>query len=74
MRTSWRGVKVRALVENVIANLAITELPYGKTVDSLCESIKKAADKGRIKIRQIQDFTAENVEILIHLAPGVSQR
>ena len=67
------AVKVRALVEKRDRKtIAITELPYGKTVDSLCESIKKAADKGRIKIRQIQDFTAENVEILIHLAPGVS--
>lgn len=67
------AVKVRALVEKRDSKtIAITELPYGKTVDSLCESIKKAADKGRIKIRQIQDFTAENVEILIHLAPGVS--
>lgn len=67
------AVKVRALVEKRDSKtIAITELPYGKTVDSLCESIKKAADKGRIKIRQIQDFTAENVEILIHLSPGVS--
>lgn len=67
------AVKVRALVEKRDSKtIAITELPYGKTVDSLCESIKKAADKCRIKIRQIQDFTAENVEILIHLSPGVS--
>ena len=67
------AVKVRARVEKRDSKtIAITELPYGKTVDSLCESIKKAADKGRIKIRQIQDFTAENVEILIHLSPGVS--
>ena len=67
------SVKVRARVEKRDSKtIAITELPYGKTVDSLCESIKKAADKGRIKIRQIQDFTAEQVEILIHLSPGVS--
>jgi len=67
------SVKVRARVEKRDSKtIAITELPYGKTVDTLCESIKKAADKGRIKIRQIQDFTAEQVEILIHLAPGVS--
>ena len=67
------SVKVRARVEKRDSKtIAITELPYGKTVDSLCESIKKAADKTRIKIRQIQDFTAENVEILIHLSPGVS--
>lgn len=67
------AVKVRARVEKRDSKtIAITELPYGKTVDSLCESIKKAADKTRIKIRQIQDFTAENVEILIHLSPGVS--
>ena len=67
------SVKVRARVEKRDSKtIAITELPYGKTVDSLCESIKKAAEKGRIKIRQIQDFTAEQVEILIHLSPGVS--
>lgn len=67
------AVKVRARIEKRDSKtIAITELPYGKTVDSLCESIKRAAEKGRIKIRQIQDFTAENVEILIHLAPGVS--
>lgn len=67
------GVKVRARIEKRDSKtIAITELPFGKTVDSLCESIKKAADKGRIKIRQIQDFTAEKVEILVHLAPGVS--
>lgn len=67
------SVKVRARIEKRDSKtIAITELPFGKTVDSLCESIKKAADKGRIKIRQIQDFTAEQVEILVHLAPGVS--
>lgn len=67
------SIKVRARIEKRDSKtIAITELPYGKTVDSLCESIKKAAEKGRIKIRQIQDFTSEKVEILIHLAPGVS--
>ncbi|MCF0235820.1 MAG: DNA gyrase/topoisomerase IV subunit A [Bacteroidaceae bacterium] len=67
------SIKVRAKIEKRDSKtIAITELPYGKTVDSLCESIKRAADKGRIKIRQIQDFTSEKVEILVHLAPGVS--
>lgn len=66
-------IKVRARIEKRDSKtLAITELPFGKTVTSLCESIKRAEEKGRIKIRQIQDFTAERVEILIHLAPGVS--
>ena len=67
------SVKVRARIEKRDSKtIAITELPYGKTVDTLSESIKKAAEKGRIKIRKIEDFTSEKVEILIHLAPGVS--
>jgi len=66
------AVKVRARIQKLDKKtLAITELPYGKTTASLIESIVKANDKGKIKIRKIDDNTAENVEILIHLTPDV---
>ena len=66
-------VKVRAKI-NKLDNktLAITEIPYGKTTSSLIESILKAVEKGKIKVRKVDDNTAEKVEILVHLAPGVS--
>ena len=68
-----RQVKVRAKI-NKIDNktLAITEIPYGKTTTSVIESILKAVDKGKIKVRKVDDNTSAQVEILIHLAPGVS--
>ena len=67
------SVKVRAKI-NKIDNktLAVTEIPYGRTTSTVIESILKANEKGKIKIRKIDDNTAQNVEILIHLAPGVS--
>ena len=67
------AVKVRAKI-NKIDNktLAITEIPFGKTVPSVCDSIVKASEKGKIKIRKVEDLTSEKVEILVHLAPGVS--
>ena len=66
-------VKVRAKIVKVDnKTLAITEVPYGKTVPSLCDSIVKANEKGKIKIRKVEDLTSEKVEILVHLAPGVS--
>ncbi|MCP3893925.1 MULTISPECIES: DNA gyrase/topoisomerase IV subunit A [Bacteroides] len=67
------SVKVRAKI-NKIDNktLSINEIPYGKTTSSIIESILKAVDKGKIKIRKVDDNTAANVEILVHLAPGVS--
>ncbi|MDR1369929.1 MAG: DNA gyrase/topoisomerase IV subunit A, partial [Dysgonamonadaceae bacterium] len=67
------SVKVRAKI-NKIDNktLAITEIPFSKTTATLTESILKANDRGKIKIRKVDDMTARNVEILIHLAPGVS--
>lgn len=67
------SVKVRARI-NKIDNktLAITEIPYGKTTTSVIESIIKASDKGKIKIRKVDDNTAKDVEILVYLAPGVS--
>lgn len=66
-------VKVRAKIEKYDKRtLAITEIPYGKTTNSLIDSILKANDKGKIKVKKIDDNTAENVEILIHIANGIS--
>ncbi|HBL77477.1 MAG: DNA topoisomerase IV [Bacteroidetes bacterium GWF2_42_66] len=67
------NVKVRAKIEKKDnKTLVVTEVPFGKTTGSLIETILKANEKGKIKIRKIDDNTAENVEILIHLAPGIS--
>lgn len=67
------SVKVRAKIEKRDnRTLVITEVPYGKTTSSLIESIIKANDRGKIKIKKIDDNTAEHVEILVHLAAGVS--
>lgn len=68
------NVKIRARIEKDNSNkiLKITEIPYGRTTSSLIDSIIKANDKGKIKIKKIDDNTAAEVEILIHLAPGVS--
>ena len=67
------AIKVRAKIEKVDKKeLIITEIPYGKTTTSLIESIIKANEKGKIKIRKIDDNTSANVEIVIHLLPGVS--
>lgn len=66
-------VKVRAKIEKDEKKiLRITELPFGKTTQTLIDSIIKANEKGKIKIKKIDDNTAENVEILIHLASGIS--
>ena len=67
------SVKVRAKINKVDnKTLAITEIPYSKTTSTLIESILRANDKGKIKIRKVDDNTARDVEILVHLAPGVS--
>jgi len=67
------SVKVRAKIEKVDKKtLVINEIPFGKTTTSLIESIVKANEKGKIKIRKIDDNTSENVEIIVHLFPGVS--
>lgn len=67
------SVKVRAKISKFDnKTLVISEIPYGRTTSSLIESILKANDKGKIKIKKIDDNTARDVEILIHLAPGVS--
>ncbi len=67
------AVKVRARIEKFDSRtLKIIEIPFGKTTSSVIESIIKANDKGKIKIKKIDDNTAEFVEILIHLASGIS--
>ena len=52
--------------------LAITEIPFGKTTPTVIESILKAVDNGKMKVRKVDDNTSDKVEILVHLAPGVS--
>ena len=67
------AVRVRAKIEKVDnKTLVIREIPYGKTVASVCDSIVKASEKGKIKIKKVEDLTSGSVEILVHLAPGVS--
>ena len=72
-------VRVRAKIEKRDQKtLAITELPFGQTTgspknpSSFIDSILKAAEKGKIKVRKVEDLTASGVEILIHLTPGAS--
>lgn len=66
-------IRVRAKIATVDKKtLIITELPYGTTTSSLIDSILKANDKSKIKIKKIEDNTAANVEILVHLPPNVS--
>ena len=66
-------VKVRAKISKLDnKTLVISEIPFGRTTSTLIDSILKANDKGKIKIRKIDDNTAKDVEILVHLAPGVS--
>ncbi len=66
-------VRVRARISQVDkSTLAITEIPYGSNTSLLIESILKANEKGKIKIKKIEDNTAAQVEIVIHLPPGVS--
>lgn len=66
-------VKVRAKIEKLDnKTLAITEIPYGKTTGTLIDSILKAFEKGKIKIRKVDDNTAETASILVHLLPGTS--
>lgn len=66
-------IKVRAKIEIVDKKtLAIKEIPYSTTTTSLMESIVKASEKGQIKVRQVVDNTAKDVEIVVHLQPGQS--
>lgn len=67
------SVKVRAkITKQDNKTLVINEIPFGKTTSTIIESILKANEKGKIKIKKVDDNTARNVEILVHLAPGVS--
>ena len=66
-------VKVRAKIEKIDkSTIAITEIPFGKYTKDLIESILKAKEKGKIKIKKIEDMTTDKVEILIHLPGDVS--
>lgn len=70
-----RGGKVRVrakIIERDKKTLAITEIPFTTTTGSLIDSVISANDKGKIKIKKIEDNTAKDVEIIIHLAPGIS--
>ncbi len=67
------SVRVRAKIEKLDnKTLVIREIPFGKTSTTLIDSILRAIDKGKIKARKVDDNTAANVEILVHLMPGVS--
>lgn len=64
-------VKVRAKIEKVDAKtLVIREIPFGTTTGSLIDSIVVANDKGKIKIRKVEDNTSQNVEVMVHLQAG----
>jgi topoisomerase IV subunit A len=66
-------VRIRAKISQLDKNtLVITELPFGTTTSSLIDSILKANDKGKIKVKKIEDNTAAEVEILVHLPSGLS--
>jgi topoisomerase-4 subunit A len=70
-----RGGKIRVrakIVERDKKTLTITEIPFTTTTGGLIDSVISANDKGKIKIKKIEDNTAQNVEIVIHLAPGIS--
>ncbi len=67
------SIKVRAKIEKLDnKTLVIREIPYSKTTSSLIDSILKAIEKGKIKAKRVDDNTSADVEILVHLAPGVS--
>ncbi len=66
-------LKVRAKIEKLDnKTIVIREIPYGKTTTTLIDSILKAIEKGKIKARKVDDNTAAQVEIQVHLAPGIS--
>lgn len=67
------SVKVRAKIEKLDnKTLVIRDIPFSRTSESLIDSITRAVEKGKIKVRKVEDLTAANVEILVHLTPGVS--
>ena len=66
-------LKVRAKIEKLDQKtLVIRDLPFSKTAETLIDSILRAVEKGKVKVKHVEDLTAANVEILVHLAPGVS--
>ncbi len=66
-------IRVRAKITAIDKKiLMISEIPYGTTTGSLIDSIIAANDKGKIKIKKVEDNTSENVEIVVHLVPGIS--
>lgn len=66
-------VRVRCFIEELDKkSLVIRDVPFGVTVSQLCESITKANDSGKIKIKKVTEFTGKNVEVVIELAPGIS--
>jgi topoisomerase-4 subunit A len=66
-------IKIRARMKELNSKtIVITEIPFGTTTGSLIDSIVAANDKGKIKIKKVEDNTAEQVEILVHLQPGVN--
>ncbi len=70
-----RGGKIRVrakISQQDKSTLVINEIPYGTNTSSLIDSILKANDKGKIKVKKIEDNTAADVEILVHLPPGIS--
>lgn len=67
------SVKIRTTISKLDnKTLVIKDIPYGRTTAGLVDSILKANDKGKIKIKRVDDITAQNVEIQVQLAPGVS--
>ena len=67
------GVKVRAKIEKIDSRtLNITELPFGQTSEDLIDSILKAFERGQIKIRKVENNTAAEASVLVHLIPGTS--
>ena len=67
------SVRVRAKIEKIDnKTLEITDIPYGRTTGAVIESIVKAQEKGKIKVRKVDDNTAEHADIIVHLLPGTS--
>ena len=67
------SVRVRAKIEKIDnKTLCVREIPFGKTVSTICDSIVKAIEKGKIKVRKVEDITAAEAGILIQLQPGAS--
>ena len=67
------SVRVRAKIDKIDnKTIEITDIPFGRTTGSVIESIVKAQEKGKIKIRKVEDNTAEHADIIVHLLPGTS--